>query len=62
MNDRSMLDGLPSRLYLRTPFWYWLRYMRSDPLRLALGGRYHGQDFWVSLNRGWYDLSPWAEN
>lgn len=56
--SRDRFTGFPIELYRRTPFWYWKRYIESDCLRLALGGRYYGEDFWFRLNRGWFDMQP----
>lgn len=55
---RSPFDGLPAKLYLRSPLFYWIRYIQADPGMLALGGKYYGEDFWYRLNHGWLDIQP----
>jgi hypothetical protein len=56
MRNRNPIDGLPGYMYLRKPLFYWLRYVQADPFRLALGGRYYGQDFWYLLSLGWHEM------
>jgi hypothetical protein len=58
MKAVDRFTGLPAKLYCRSPFWYWSRFVFSDPFRLALGGRHYGNDFWFRLNIGWYDMQP----
>ena len=53
---RDRFASFSVKFYRRSPFWYWLRYMQSDPLRLVLGGRFYGEDFWFHLNMGWHDM------
>lgn len=55
---RHGLSGLPLKLYRHSVFWYWKRYMGSDPFRLLLGGGHYRDDFWFHLNQGWYDMRP----
>lgn len=59
--DRSPDSGLPAKLYWRSPLWYWIRFIHSDPFRLALGGRHYGSNFWIALNSGWYDMGNTPE-
>jgi len=58
MNIRDRFTGLPVELYRRSPLWYWLRFVSSDPIRLSLGGRHYREDFWFRVNQGWYDIQP----
>lgn len=55
---RSPFDGLPAKVYLRSPLFYWKRYMRATPTILALGGKHYGEDFWYRLNHGWLEIQP----
>jgi hypothetical protein len=58
MNSRNALDGLPAKLYRRSPLFYWKRFVLASPGVLSFGGRHYGEDFWFQLNRGWFDIHP----
>jgi hypothetical protein len=54
MNNRNPVDGLPAKLYQRSPLFYWSRFIEHNGLTATTIDDGYASDFWIQLNRGWY--------